>query len=194
LEPSKRDKEIKEFEESMPPFNIEKELFKIKIHVPLVELAKNPSYHKQIEKAIQGKGSASHLDTLNVQNESPNIVFGPHIDDKEEFVAPFYVTLSIHDKMLHNCMLDFGASHNLMRKVVMEKLGLEITKPYHDLYSFDARTLKCDELIEDMVVTLAQFPVKSIMMDVVVLMCLLIIACSYQEHEHVRWEVLCIWT
>jgi hypothetical protein len=41
-------------------------------------------------------------DTLNVQDECPTIVFGPHIDDKEDFVAPFYVTLNIHDKMLHN--------------------------------------------------------------------------------------------
>jgi hypothetical protein len=86
---------------------------------------------------------------------SPTIVFGPHIDDKEESIAPFYVTMNIHDKIMHNCMLDSGASHILMPKVVMEKLGLEITRPYHDLYSFDARKVKCDGLIKDMVVTLA---------------------------------------
>jgi hypothetical protein len=114
-----------------PSFNIEHELSKIKIHVPLVELAKNPSYHKQIEKVIR-EGPTNPTDTLNVQDEFPTIVFGPHIDEKEESVAPFYVTLNIHDKMLHNCMLDFGASHNLMPKVVMENLGLEITRPYHD--------------------------------------------------------------
>jgi hypothetical protein len=91
-----------------------------------------------------------------------------HIDDKEDYVAPFYVTLNIHDKMLHNCMLDSGASHNLMPKIVMEKLGLEITRPYHDLYSFDSIKFKCEGLIKDMVVTLAQLPVKIIMMDVVV--------------------------
>jgi hypothetical protein len=91
--------------------------------VPLVELAKNFSYHKHIEKMMQGKGSTNPPDTLNVQDESPTIVFGPHIDDKEEYVAPFYVTLNIHDKMMHNCMLDYGASHNLIPKVVMEKLG-----------------------------------------------------------------------
>jgi hypothetical protein len=39
---------------------------------------------------------------------------------------------------------------------------------YHDLYSFNARKVKCDGLIKDMEVTLAQLPVKSIMMDVVV--------------------------
>jgi hypothetical protein len=65
-------------------------------------------------------------------------------------------------------MLDSGASHNLMPKVVMEKLGLEIIRTYHNLYSFGAIKLKCDELIKDMVLTLAQLPVKSIMMDVVV--------------------------
>jgi hypothetical protein len=105
---------------------------------------------------------------VNLQYESPTIVFGPHKDDNEESVSPFYVTLDIHDKMLHNCMLDFGASHNVMPKVVMEKLGLEITRPYHDLYYFGARKVKCDGQIKDMVVTLAQFLVKNIMMDVVV--------------------------
>jgi hypothetical protein len=89
--------------------------------VPLVELAKNPSYHKQIEEMMQGKGSTNPPDTLNIQDESPTIYFGPHIDDKVEFVEPFYVTLNIHDKILHNCMLYSRASHNIMPKVVMEK-------------------------------------------------------------------------
>jgi hypothetical protein len=38
-------------------------------------------------------------------------------------------------------MLDSGASHNLIPKIIMEKIGLEITRPYQDLYSFDARKL-----------------------------------------------------
>jgi hypothetical protein len=117
------------------PSILRKNFPKSRSSVPLAELDKNPSYHKKIEKVIQGKIPASPPDTVNLQDESPTIVFGPHIDDKEESVAPFYVTLNIHDKMLHNCMLDSGASHNLMPKVVMEKLGLEITRPYHDLYS-----------------------------------------------------------
>jgi hypothetical protein len=114
----------------------------------------------KLRNPYKEKDQQSLLILVNLQDESPTIVFGPHIDDKEEFVAPFYVTLNIHDKMLHNCMLDSGASHNLMPKVVMENLGLEITRPYHDLYSFDARKVKCDGMIKDMVVTLAQLPVK----------------------------------
>jgi hypothetical protein len=159
-----------------------------------MELARNPSYHKKIEKVIQVKGSASPPDTINMQDESPTIVFGPHIDDKEEFVAPFYVTLNIHDKMLHNCMLDSGASHNLMPKVVMEKLGLEITRPYHDLYSFDARKVKCDGMIKDMVVTLAQLPVKIIMMDVVVVDVPANYGMFLSRTWERNWVVQCRWT
>ena len=70
--------------------------------------------------------------------------------------------------MIHNCLLDSGASHNLMPKAVMEALGLSITKPYHDLYAFDSRAVKCLGVIKDMVVSLAQLPMKSVIMDVVV--------------------------
>jgi hypothetical protein len=65
-------------------------------------------------------------------------------------------------------MLDSGASHNLMPKVIMEKLGLQITRPYKDLYSFDSRKVKCIGMIKDLVVNLAQIPTKGILMDVVV--------------------------
>jgi len=65
-------------------------------------------------------------------------------------------------------MLDSGASHNLMPKSVMEELGLEITNSYHDLYSFDSRSLKCIGLIKDLVVNLTQLPMKIMVMDIVV--------------------------
>ena len=55
-----------------------------------------------------------------------------------------------------------------MPKAVMEALGLSITKPYHDLYAFDSRVVKCLGVIKDMVVNLTQLPMKSVIMDVVV--------------------------
>jgi hypothetical protein len=64
--------------------------------------------------------------------------------------------------------MDSGASHNLMPKSVMDELGLEVTNTYHDLYSFDSRKFKCLGVIKDMVVTLFQLPMKSILMDIIV--------------------------
>jgi hypothetical protein len=149
-------------------FSLENEINKIKIPMPLVELAKNLIYKKQIAKMINFSDAECYADVINLQDENPTIMFGPHIENAKDTVAPFYITLTVHDHLIHNCMLDSGASHNLMPKVIMEKLGLEVTRSYHDLYSFDFRKVKCLGMIKDLVVNLAQILVKRILMDVVV--------------------------
>ena len=50
----------------------------------------------------------------------------------------------------------------------MDELGLSITNPYHDLFSFDSRKVKCLGLIKDLVVNLSQLPSKCIVVDIVV--------------------------
>ena len=65
-------------------------------------------------------------------------------------------------------MFDSGASHNLMPKFVMERLDLDITKLYKDLFSFDSSQVKCLGLIKDLCVSLVQYPAKTILMDIVV--------------------------
>ena len=47
------------------------------------------------------------------------------VEDMDDSSPPFYTSLNIHDKVMHNCLMDLGASHNLMPKIVMEELGLE---------------------------------------------------------------------
>ena len=69
---------------------------------------------------------------------------------------------------LHNAMFDLGASHNLMPKIGMDNLELDITRPYKDLYSFDSREVKCLGLIKDLIIALHQIPEKILIMDVVV--------------------------
>jgi len=83
-------------------------------------------------------------------------------------VPPIYISLNIRDKILHNAMLDSGASHNLMPRGIMEKLGLDTTRPYKDLYSFDSSKVRCLGLIKHLCVTLVQIPTKSVVMDIVV--------------------------
>ena len=87
-------------------------------------------------------------------------MFGPWAQAslRSEDVPPFYISLTIYDMFLHNAMFDSGASNNLMPKTIMECLGLGITRPYKDLYSFDSREVKCLGLIKDLVVSLHQIP------------------------------------
>jgi hypothetical protein len=160
--------QTREVDKTTRNFNLENEINKIKIPVPLVELEKNPTYRKQIAKMINFSDTESQADVINLEDDKPNIIFGPHFEGARDTVAPFYITLTVHDHLLHNCMLDSGASHNVMPKGIMDRLGLEITRPYRDLYSFDSRKVKCVGMIKDLVVNLAQIPVKSVLMDVVV--------------------------
>ena len=110
------------------------------------------------------------FDMLNVEDDQPELIFGPALDGEspDSDVPPFYISLRLHDFVLHNAMFDYGASHNLMLKVVMEILGLDITRKYHDLYSFDSSRVRCIGLIKDFVVSLDQIPTKNVLMDVVV--------------------------
>ena len=51
----------------------------------------------------------------------------------------------------------------------MGSLGLEITRSYKYIYTFDSQKVHCIGMIKDVVVNLAQIPSKTIMMDVVVI-------------------------
>jgi ribonuclease HI len=90
------------------------------------------------------------------------------VEYRDDSSPPFYTSLNIHDKVLHNYLMDSGASHNLMSKIVMEELGLEVTNAYHDLYSFDSRRVQCLRVIKDLAISLFQLPMKSVVMDIVV--------------------------
>jgi hypothetical protein len=108
------------------------------------------------------------IESVNLQDEKPIVILGPLVEDRDDSSPPFYTSLNIHDKVMHKFLMESEASHNLMPKIVMEELGLEVTKTYHDLYYFDSRKVKCLGVINDLAVSLFQLPMKSVIMDIVV--------------------------
>jgi len=136
--------------------------------VPLTELIKHEGFKKCFSELLQSEVSCLPTDSINLQDEKPTIILGPMVEGRNDSSPPFYTSLNIHDKVLHNCLMDSGASHNLMPKIVMEELGIEVTRAYHDLYSFESRKVQCLGVIKDLVMTLYQLPMKSVVMDVVV--------------------------
>jgi hypothetical protein len=159
---------IKEILNLAPSFNFEHEIQKIRIPVPLTELIKHGEFKRRFSDLLKSEASYPPTDSINLQDERPTVVLGPMVEDRDDSSPPFYTSLNIHDKVLHNFLMDSGASHNLMPKGVMEELGLEFTRAYHDLYSFDSRRVQCLGVIKDLVVSLFQLPMKSMVMDIVV--------------------------
>jgi hypothetical protein len=160
--------EIREILKLSSSFNFEHEIQKIRIHVPLTKLIRHEGFKKHFSELLQSEVSSLPTDSINLQDENPAVILGPMVEDRNDSSPPFYTSLNIHDKVLHKCLMDSGDSHNLMPKTVMEELGLEVTRDYHDLYSFDSRKVQCLGVIKDLVVTLFQLPMKILVMDIVV--------------------------
>lgn len=142
------------------PFSIENDLAKLKISIPLPELINKNVYRYKVLKVLN---IGEITNSVNLNDDQPELLFGPEVDGKpqEGVFPPFYVSLNIHDKILHNARLDLGASHNLMPKTIMEKVGLEITRPYKDLYSFDSSKGKCLGLIKNLCVTYHRYMIQN---------------------------------
>ena len=115
---------------------------------------KNEAFKTSILKSLQPR-TPLDTDFVNLQDDKPTVILGPMIEELNESFPPFYISLNIHAKILHNCLLDSRASHNIMPKAVMDELGLSITKPYHDIFSFDSYKVKCLGLIKDLVINLS---------------------------------------
>jgi hypothetical protein len=96
---------IKDVEKTSSSFNFESEMAKIKIFIPFNELIKNSEYRNQIINMLNMEET---FDTLNIQDDHPSILFGPHVEESSDVdeVPPLYVSLKIHDMNLHNVMLD----------------------------------------------------------------------------------------
>ena len=107
----------------------------------MIELMRNEAFKTSILKSLQPRNPLD-ADFVNFQDDKPIVILGPIIEELDESFPPFYISLNIHDKILHNCLLESGASHNLMPKVVMDEHGLNIIKPYHDLFSFESIKVK----------------------------------------------------
>jgi hypothetical protein len=152
----------------LSPFIFENDIQKIKILVPFLELVKHEDFKRYLSKVLQLEASSHPIDSINLQDKNPTVIRGPLMEDRDKSSPPFYTSLNIHDKVRHKCLMDSGASYNIMPKIVMEELGLEVTKNYHDLYSFDSRKVKCLRVIKDLDVSLFQLPMKSVVMDIVV--------------------------
>jgi hypothetical protein len=74
--------------------------------VPLLELVNHEDFKKSLSKMLQSEPSCHSTDSINLQYENLVVIIGPLIEDKDDSSPPFYTSLNIHDKALHNLLMD----------------------------------------------------------------------------------------
>jgi len=121
--------EVRGLDKSHSPFSFQLEIQKLRIPIPMIELAKNESFKRSIVEALEPNTIQASTEYVNLQDEKQVVVLSPMIENYDDNSPSFYVSLIIHEKILHNYLLDTGSSHNLIPKAVMDELGLDITKP-----------------------------------------------------------------
>ena len=82
---------------------------------------------------------------------------------------PFYLSLIIGDKLVHNCMVDSGATSSVMPKKLVDQLGLKYQPVEKGVVQLDGTSIHTIGLIKDVSLTLHACPNFSIQQDVYVI-------------------------
>ena len=113
--------------------NVVNVLAKIAVLVPLSKLIKIPSQMDKVKKYLN----------LEATKDQPLILKSIHQYRKNMSQAPFFITLVLNEIILHQCMLDYRASTNVISLQFMNQLGPKTTTPYWNVCHVDREKSRC---------------------------------------------------
>jgi ribonuclease HI len=140
----------------------------VKMLEKISNLIKIPSQKEKLIKSID-EPPVSLVEKKVASAYQDALVILQNWDRKNEKNFPFYHSLLVNDKVLHNCMLDSGATSNVITKKLMEQLKLRISRPNHNICALGSQTIEVHGSIKGLQVYLATFPNIMIEMDIVVI-------------------------
>jgi hypothetical protein len=118
-------------------YNVIDDLTKLRITLPFMEVVKIPQQRENILKILDEPSTRIEVVVTNSKLQQNISAVKPRGK-----VPPFYITIENHDVVLHNCLVDSGATNNIMPLSVMEALGMGCTKYYEtgeSIYAIDSR-------------------------------------------------------
>ena len=142
-DPSSKHKEVKGMSADLPsaPVDMLQVLSQITVKVPLSELLRIPEHKEKtfswvgcikdgvnpdsdVENALEDKGET--VEVKGVVSQIPPMYLDESINQCEQDIDPFFLSVIIKGHVLKNCMIDVGASNIVMPYDIMEGLGLKV--------------------------------------------------------------------
>jgi hypothetical protein len=140
-------------------FEFEGELSDMHVNVPLREAIKIPSIKECFDTFFFG--SDEPMDPpIMLQADHFRVQYGEN--------PPFFMTLTMNDKYLNNCMLDTGVGANMMSFKFMQRMGLKVTRPYMNVCGFESKAIPTHRVVENVEVHLKGYLEETIHIDIIV--------------------------
>ena len=136
-------------------------------------LKANPDQFDRLVKFVNDKKISPSRDTPPDISVTPkpkvsqsNLVSNPPTASGR--IDPFFISLLVNGFKLSNCVIDSGASDNVMPAKVATALGLEMTKTFSRCFSMENKQVPLIGQIKDAQYAFAVYPEKKIKMTVLV--------------------------
>jgi hypothetical protein len=149
-------------------YNVVNDLTKLQITLPFLEVVKIPQQKENTLKVL-GNEDKHNTRVDAVVMDSQQQCVGPLTRTRGK-IPPFFISLETHKLILHNCMVNSGATNNTMSLLVMEVVGLECTEYYEageSIHASDSRKVPTYGEIKDFCVSISSAPHNKTMFSII---------------------------
>ena len=120
---------------------------------------------------------ALHSLTLSdnvLAQQTPTVLMAANSNNPQQPVKvvkppPFYVTIIVGKYLVHNCMIDLGATSSVMPKKIVDQLGLKYEPIEKGVVQLDGTAIETVGVIRNMDLTLHACPSFSVPMDIYII-------------------------
>ena len=109
---------------TFPPLNIVEKMKKTNVSIPMWNVLSIPSQWELLQQELQ----TVEVQSVPLPMSGAVSLMQPTKDEgrsKKSKPSPFYLSLIIGDKIVHNCMIDSRASSSIMPRCVADQLGMK---------------------------------------------------------------------
>jgi hypothetical protein len=150
------------------------DLKKLRANISVMDMCKIPQQKDFLLQALSSVEKMAAASDLERNLSSTDLVRKPTVNtcsgDRREnpFVPPFLLTFEVFNRNLHNCLVDSGASSNVMPLAICNKLGIVPLKSDKHVIQLDRTQVKVMGELKDVMIRIATHPNFVQVIDIIV--------------------------
>jgi hypothetical protein len=155
-------------------YNVVEDLKKLKANISVMDICRIPQQKEFLLQALNSVENLMAGNGLERNLSSTDLVGKPTVNtcsgDRKEnpFVPPFLLMFEVFNRNLHNCLVDSGASSNVMPLSVCKKLNAIPLKSDKHVIQLDRTQVKVIGELKDVMIRISTHPTFVQVIDIIV--------------------------